>query len=157
METKIEASAGNQNIVVKRIFNASIAKVKRAFSEPSLLEKWLMPENAMLQVIEHHLYAGGRFQFNFIGPQGNPCGFVGFYHEVNDNKWIRTSEFSGLPIKLDPVLEILSFAAITDTQTEACIHIICPSEEYRDGMVKAHMQRTFDSTHKLLDQLLEKL
>jgi uncharacterized protein YndB with AHSA1/START domain len=98
---------------------------------------------------------GGAYHLIYQGPDSNRFGFRGIYHEVVENNYIiKTSEFEGLPQKLDPILEKTVFEDIGAGKCKVTIHTICPSVTYRDNMIAAGMEPILTSTHSQLDKLL---
>ena len=88
------------------------------------------------------------------GPDGLTYGFRGIYHELIQNERIvKTSEFLGLPFKVLPTLEVLSFEE-QEGQTFLSIQIICDSVVTRDAMVQHGMQTHFDAIFGVIDELL---
>lgn len=153
--TLLLAEPGQLDFTISRIFSAERDKVFAAFSQPDFLQRWFMPKNAALNIHYMTCQTGGTFHFTHQGPQGGQFGFRGVYHEVlPPDKIIKTSEFEGLPQKLEPVLEITSFEDIGVNQTKVTIHTLCPSVAYRDGMIQANMEPILEVTHGQLDELL---
>lgn len=152
IKTEITAEEGKQELFVIRHFAAPIQKVFRAFTDPNILEKWFMPDDRRLEITHFTPTAGGSYTFQLHNPEQ---GFKGVFHEVVlQEKISRTSEFFGLPFKLDPLLEIIRFEAVNDAETKVTIQMLCPSVAYRNGMLEANMQSTFDQTHQKLDVVL---
>ncbi|MEQ1678239.1 MAG: hypothetical protein ABL876_16165, partial [Chitinophagaceae bacterium] len=94
----------------------------------------------------------------YPGQGGTQFGFRGIYHEILLNEQIiKTSEFEGLPQKVDPVLEKTIFETIPGDRCKVTIHTICPSVGYRDNMIAAGMEPALATTHAQLDTLLTSL
>ncbi len=155
IKTEIIAEEGKQELFVIRHFAAPIQKVFRAFTDPNILERWFMPTDRQLAITRFDPTAGGSYTFQLHHPEQ---GFKGVFHEVVfEQKISRTSEFFGLPFKLDPLLEIIHFETVNATETKVKIQMLCPSVEYRNGMLGANMQSTFDQTHQKLDEILNEM
>lgn len=158
MATQIIAEPGKLDFYIKRKFKASPELVFHAHVEKDLFEQWFLPKEAELKAVQMDCKAGGSFLFSHNGPGNMPMGFKGVYHEVSlENGIIKTSEFTGLPQKLLPVLEITTFSAIDQEHTEVVIHTLCPTAEYRDQMISTGMKPTLEKTHFLLQSLLDSL
>ena len=153
--TQPMAEPGQLDFFITRVFAAEHQKVFAAFSQPDLLQRWFMPKQASLNIHYMTCQTGGAFHMSHQGPQGAQFGFRGVYHEVlPHHKIIKTSEFEGLPQKLEPVLEITTFESISAKQTKVTIHTLCPSAAYRDAMIQANMEPILQMTHGQLDELL---
>jgi uncharacterized protein YndB with AHSA1/START domain len=152
--TEIIADKNKQDIWIKRNFNASKDMVFRLFTEEALQFQW---QNALLKnfkFVTFNCKDGGNFHSTHLGLDGNIYGFIGVYHEIIENeKIIRTSEFLGLPFKVLPTLEIISFGQSGDTTT-LIIQIICDSETTRDAMVAHGMKSHFDAIFGAMDVIL---
>ncbi len=152
--TEIIAEKNSQVIWVKRQFNANKNLVFRLFSEKELQLKW---QSAFLQDFnfqEFNCTSGGSYKSTHIGPDGQTYGFKGVFHEITlDEKIIKTSEFLGLPFKVSPTLEILSFEQ-NNLKTLLTIQIICDSETTRDAMVQHGMEAHFNAIFGKMDTLI---
>ena len=154
-KTEIIAEAGSHDLFIRRAFDAPVTKVFQAFTNPDLLIRWFMPPEQELRVVAFDCRTSGQFQLKQKGGDDQEYGFYGVFHEVTAPSLIvRTSEFQGLPQKLEPVLEFTRFLE-TGNGTLVEIHSICPSVEYRDQMINAGMKPTLEVTHSLLDKLLQ--
>lgn len=154
MNTEIIAESGNQNIWIKRRFNAEKQQVYKLFTEKEFQMQW---QSAYLTKFRFHRFdctTGGSFHSTHTGPDGLTYGFRGVYHELIQNERIvKTSEFLGLPFKVLPTLEVLSFEE-QEGQTFLSIQIICDSVVTRDAMVQHGMQTHFDAIFGVIDELL---
>jgi len=154
-QTQLNAETGKQDYFIIRDFDAPIYLVFKAFSTPELLVKWFLPREAYPKIVTMECKTGGNFMLTQNGPNGMTFGFKGVYHEVISGKSIiKTSEFFGLPQKLDPVLEFTRFEELSSDKTRLTIHTVCPSVDYRDNMIAANMEPTLQVTHAQLDDLL---
>ncbi len=155
MNTQITALAHSQDILIKRSFAAAADLVFKLFVEKDLQIRW---QSAFLQDFAFEAFEptnGGSFHSTHTGADGQKYGFKGVYHELIPNeKIIKTSEFLGLPFKVTPTLEILTFVPNEDGTTSLNIQIICDSTTTRDAMVQHGMQAHFDAIFGFMDTLL---
>jgi len=157
-QTRLIAEKERQEYFIYRELDAPRNLVFKTFAQPELLVKWFLPKESNLMVNRMDCHTGGSFNFSHQGPNRMTFGFKGVYHEVlPDALIIKTSEFFGLPQKLDPVLEFTRFEQISDNKTRVSIHTICPSVDYRDNMISANMKPTLEATYSQLDELLNTL
>ena len=157
-QTQLTAEQGKQEYFITRDFDAPLELVFKAFSTPELLVQWFLPREANPKIEIMECKTGGNFILTHNGPNGMTFGFKGVYHEViSDESIVKTSEFFGLPQKLDPVLEFIRLEELSSDKTRVTIHTICPSVDYRDNMIAANMEPTLKVTHAQLDELLNSL
>ena len=155
MSTKIIAERGKQNIIIKRKFDAQKALVFKMFEQPDLYVEWACPPDGNIRMEQYDFHDGGQYIYHHQHYDGSAFTFYGVFHEiVRPDYMIRTSEFRGLPHKLVPVLESYHFKEDPNHQTELSITIICPTEEYRDGMLQSGMQAQFEHIFERLDLLI---
>jgi len=154
-QTIIQAEKGRQEYRIERTFDAHCELVFRAFTEAELLAQWFLPNADHLKIEKMDCHTGGSFRFSHSGPNGMSFGFRGVYHEVTYPACIiQTSEFTGLPHQIEPVLQITRFKENGARQTTVYIHTICPSGDYRDNMMAANMEATLNAGYNKLDTLL---
>jgi uncharacterized protein YndB with AHSA1/START domain len=156
-ENKIEiiAEVGKHDFSIIREFNASKEKVFKAFTEPEYLIQWFMPVEMAFTIELMECKTGGSFQNHHLHQNGMKFGFRGVYHEVNKpNLIIKTSEFTGLPQKMIPVLEITTFEKTKAGNTKVTIHTLCASTEFRDAMIQNGMEQHLKISYSLLENIL---
>jgi uncharacterized protein YndB with AHSA1/START domain len=159
-DNKIEiiAEKGKHDFSIVREFNAPTEKVFKAFSEPEYLKQWFMPLEMAFTIEKMECKTGGSFENHHSHPNGVKFGFRGVFHEVNEpNLIIKTSEFTGLPQKMIPVLETTTFEKTEIGNTKVTIYTLCVSTEYRDAMIKNGMENHLKLSYRLLDKLLTNL
>lgn len=157
-KTEFIFEKGRQDYFVTREFDAPPALVFRAFTEPQLLEAWFMPKPANARVEKMDCRTGGSYCISTTGQEGKTYRFEGVYHEVLPGELlVKTMEFKGLPQKVDAVLEFTRFEKSGEGRTKVRIQAVCPSEEYRDNMVGAQMEPTFNENFRQLDNVLESI
>ena len=154
-KTQIITPAGQPDFEIRREFGATKENVFRAFAEPGLLKQWFMPGEMNMTIEKMECRTGGSFQNSHVHPNGMKFGFRGVYHEVKaPDMIIRTSEFTGLPQKMQPVLETTKFESMENGNTTVIIHTLCPSVEYRDAMIQNGMEQHLQRSHQLLENIL---
>jgi uncharacterized protein YndB with AHSA1/START domain len=153
-ETQLIFKPDQQNYTVIREFNAAREKVFLAFTQPELYARWFMPAEYNLTIEIMNAVSGGTYKHTHY--QGDaPFSFYGVFHEVSAPELIiKTSEFIGLPFKVQPVLEMIQFDALSPQTTRVIIEAVCPSINQRDAMVNAGMKPTLDITFQQLDSIL---
>lgn len=156
-DNKIEiiAQEGKYDFSIVREFNAPIEKVFKAFTVPEYLKQWFMPVEMAFTIEKMDCKTGGSFENHHTHSNGMKFGFHGVYHEVNKPKLIiKTSEFTGLPQKMAPVLETTTFETTENGSTKVTIHSLCSSPEFRNAMIKNGMENHLRLSYSLLDNML---
>ena len=154
-KTQIIAEPGKTGFEIIREFSSSKENVFRAFTELELFVQWFMPKEMNMIIEKMECKTGGSFHHSHTHSNGMKFGFRGVYHEVEvPNRIIKTSEFIGLPQKMQPVLETTSFEILETGNTKVTIHTLCPSVEYRNAMIQNGMEQHLQISYQLLDNLL---
>ena len=95
--THITAPHGTPFIEVAREFDAPVALVFRASTEPGLVAQWLGPRELAMRVVEFDARAGGRYRYVHTAPDGAEYAFRGVFHTVTEELIIQTFEYEGTP------------------------------------------------------------
>lgn len=156
--TQIIAEAGKHDFSIVREFDATKETVFKAFAEPEYFKQWFMPLEMAFTIEKMECKTGGSFENYHSHQNGMKFGFRGVYHEVDEPILIiKTSQFTGLPQKVVPVLETTTFENTEFGKTKVTIHTLCASSEFRDAMIQNGMEQHLEISHRLLDELLTKL
>lgn len=76
-------AAGDNEIVITRVFDAPRQRVYDAYTKPTLLRRWLTgPPGWELAVCEVDLTVGGKYRYVWRGPDGAEMGMGGVHREV---------------------------------------------------------------------------
>jgi uncharacterized protein YndB with AHSA1/START domain len=144
----------DRTIRVERIFDASLDRVWRAFTEPELVAQWWGRGNPL--VIERmEVERGGHWRFVEHSPDGTH-GFEGRYREVVPRERIsRTFEWDGMPGHT--MVETADFTDLGDGRTRIVMTSLFFTTEERDGMLHAGMEGGMAESLAALDGLLETL
>jgi uncharacterized protein YndB with AHSA1/START domain len=154
-KTKIVAEPNKQDFFITREFDAPKEIVFNAFTSPDLFVQWFLPTELKMEIEVMDCKTGGNYRHFHKHQNGMQFGFRGVFHEVTPaEKIVKTSEFEGLPQKMDAVLETTTFENIDNSKTKVTIHTVCPSSQFRDGMISNGMEQALDTGHKQLDKLL---
>lgn len=151
--TTITADPGQHSIHITRDFAATPAQLLRAYTDPSVLPRWLGPREGEMTVEQLDASSGGRWRY--VHQVGDDAyGFHGVFHNdpsVEDGV-IQTFEFEGFPG--NPSLEKLTFEDLGDGRTRLHGVSIFLSVEARDGMVASGMDTGVTEGYAKLDALL---
>ncbi|MCC6462336.1 MAG: SRPBCC domain-containing protein [Saprospiraceae bacterium] len=153
--TQILAEPGRLDFFIQRTFAAPRALVFRAFTEKRLLEQWMLHPDFPMTIEQAEYRSGGAYRFLLPGPDGSRVAMFGVIHEVcAPERIIQTSEYAGLPEKGLVALQKYVFESLSEHNTRVTIHTLCPSADYRDGMIAAGMEPALNQQHQQLDILL---
>lgn len=151
--TTITAPEGLPYVDIEREFDAPVASVYRAHTEPDLVKQWLGPRGYEMDIETYDVRTGGHYRFIHRAPDGGEYTFRGSFHSATENEQIiQTFEFEGVPGIVS--VETLDLEDLGDGRTRTRVHAVYPSLEARDGMIASGMERGVTEGHERLDELL---
>jgi uncharacterized protein YndB with AHSA1/START domain len=150
--TIVTAQPGVPFVEMEREFDAPVASVIRAYTDPALLIQWLGPYRLEMEIKEYDVRPGGSWHYVHTDQEGNAYEFRGVFHSVTDDTIVQTFEFAGAPghVSLDSV----TFADAGDGRTRVSSHSVFQSVEARDGMVESGMESGVTQGYERLDTVL---
>ena len=164
MTTTIEKAQvvlpSEREVKVTRSFRAPRALVYRAYTEPRLVQRWLLgPPGWSMPVCEMDVRVGGKFRWRWRSDRdGSEFGFTGTFREVQPaSRLVHTEAYDpgtvggGVPDK-DAIVTV-SFAEETGVTTVTTL-IDFGSREARDAAVGTGMTNGMEQSYQLLDALL---
>jgi uncharacterized protein YndB with AHSA1/START domain len=150
-----------REVKVTRSFKASRTLVYRAYTEPQLVQRWLLgPPGWSMPVCEMDVRVGGTYRWRWRNNQdGNEFGFFGTFREVAPpSRLVHTEAYDpgtvggGYPGKEAIVTVTFTEEAGWTTVTSL---IDFGSKEARDGAVATGMTDGMEQSYQLLDELLK--
>ena len=148
----LTAPAGTPFIDVIRDFDASLADVYRAWSEPELVKNWLGPRRYEMVIEQYDVRTGGSWAYEHRAGDA-AYGFRGVFHDVTPLESItQTFEFAGAAGHVS--LETATFSALDDNRSRVSIHAVYQSVEARDAMVESGMEGGMTEGFERLDDVL---
>lgn len=142
-----------REIHIERVFNAPRERVFAAFTEPDLVSQWWGPRGTTTVVDQMDVRPGGTWRFVSRDSDGNEFGFRGVYREVAPpERLAQTFEFEGMPGYVS--LETATFEDLGDGRTKVTSDVIFFTNEERDGMLSAGMEKGMNESFERLDELL---
>jgi uncharacterized protein YndB with AHSA1/START domain len=143
-----------REIRVERIFDAPIAKVWQAFTDPGLIAQWWGSGNK-ITIERMQVERGGHWRFVEHGPDGDH-GFEGRFREVTPvERLVQTFEWDGMPGHV--AVETTTFTDLGDGRTKITTTSLFHTVEERDGMLNSGMEHGLNDTYVALDALLARL
>jgi len=148
----ITAEPNTQNIVIKRVINASRDRVFQAHVDAELFKQWVGPRNLTMDLQSFTCEPGGSYRFVQTDQEGNAYGFKGVFHDVVENERIvQTFEFDGYPGHIS--LETLTLEDV-EGGTLITTNSVYQSAEDRDGMAQSGMDEGVNDGYDRLEELL---
>lgn len=143
--------ADQPTMTISRVFNAPVALVWSAWTEPRHVERW-WGDGA--KVVVHDLRPGGAWRFEMPWPNGQTGTFRGVYLEVEPpHRLVNTFGIEGMY----EITESHSFDDLGDGRTRYTCVTTFASIEARDGMVQRGAATNTEAGLKRLDELLQTL
>lgn len=141
------------SVEVKRTFQAPVAQVYRAWTEPERMNAWFHPNREMNSVCFADVRVGGRYEVQMHPKEGGPFTVVGQYEEVVPEEKLvftwRWQHDEGEELNEETLVTIL-FRAVDASQTEITLrHERFGSDEERDSHTWG-WQETFDRLEESL-------
>jgi uncharacterized protein YndB with AHSA1/START domain len=150
-----------REVKVTRSFRAPRALVYRAFTEPQLVQRWLLgPPGWTMPVCEMDVRVGGRYRWRWRNDEdGSEFGFAGTFREVQPpSRLVHTETYD--PGTVGDRYPGNNEAIITVTFTEeggvttVTSSMDFGSKEARDAAVATGMTDGMEQSYQLLDRLL---
>ena len=147
-------------ILVTRRFDAPRALVWRAFTEPALLQRWMLgPPPYTMPVCEMDVREGGRFRWGWTnGEDSGTFGFSGVFSKVVVHERLEHNELyeppSGAGAASDMGGEtrvVVSFRDAGAGGTEVTTHIRYDTKEGRDAALATGMTDGMEMSYRNLD------
>ncbi len=154
--TIINAPEGLPLIEITRDFEAPVARVFRAFTDPELIPQWLGPRELTTVVDHFEGRSGGSYRYVQRDPDGNEYAFRGCFHTVEaPTTVIQTWEFEGYPGEVS--LEYMTLESLGENRTRGHFTSHYRSLEARNALIESGMERGLRDSHLRLDELLARM
>lgn len=150
----------DREVQVTRTFKAPRQLVYRAYTEPALLQRWLLgPPGWAMPVCEMDVRVGGRYRWRWRNDaDGSEFGFAGTFREVQPASRLVHSEAYdpgtiGYPYPESEAVVSVSFTEDAGITTVTTL-IDFGSKEARDAAAASGMTDGMEQSYQLLDRLL---
>ena len=141
----------NLTLTLKRTFNAPVELVWQAWSQAEHIPNWWGPKGMKSKVMTHDFKVGGSWKYVMAMPDGNEFTSEGTYSEIVENEKIVTSaDFK--PMTEGVEMELLFEGA--GEQTHFTLHVIHPTEAYRDQQAQMGFDKGWGSVFDRLEEYL---
>lgn len=149
-----------REVKVTRSFRAPRGLVYRAYTEPQLVQRWLLgPPGWSMPVCEMDVRVGGRYRWRWRSDKdGSEFGFSGTFREVQpESRLVHTEAYEpggvadGYPE--DNTIVVVSFTEESGVTTVTTL-IDFGSKTARDAALSTGMTDGMEQSYQLLDRLL---
>lgn len=157
-ETVYKKDLANKKIKVNREFDAPVAEVWKAWTEPKLLDQWWAPKPWKAVTVSMDFRSGGRWFYYMQGPDDTRHYCIDDYSNVVSNKSYSAKdafadEKGNVDTKMPGMNWDIAFSPSGDT-TKVNIEITFKSEDDFNKIVEMGFEEGFAAAHKNLDELL---
>ena len=119
--------AANRTLTLERTFNAPIALVWEAWTNPEHVAKWWGPEGMETKVNKHDFRVGGAWEYAMTMPDGNVFIAEGVYKEIVEmEKICSTADFK----PMTEGVEIQAYFEADGQQTKFTFKCVHETEAY---------------------------
>ena len=150
----------DREVQVKRSFKAPQTLVYRAYTEPTLVQRWLLgPPGWSMPVCEMDVRVGGRYRWRWRNNEnGAEFGFSGTFREVQPpSRLVHTEAYDpgtvGDDFPKNDAIVTVTFAAGGDRTTVTTL-VDFGSKQARDAAVATGMTDGMEESYQFLDRLL---
>lgn len=152
------STPGDTDVVVKRRFNAPVALVWRAYTEPELVKKWLLgPPGWEMPVCEIDLREGGAYRYRWRSVEdGGEFGFAGTFKVVEPERRIEHTERPEDSPEMSEAYNVIEFVPRGD-MTELVMTMRYGGAALREQVLATGMTDGMGMSFDLLDKLLDDL
>ena len=141
----------DEQIEIRREFDAPRHLVYEAWTTPSLVERWWHSKRGEMTVCEIDLRVGGKWRYVMVADGGMEVGFHGEYREIVPNERIVSTEvYEGMPDA--EAVNTVTFAEV-DGRTVVTILVQHASKEHRDIHIQSGMEDGLQDALDLLEQV----
>jgi uncharacterized protein YndB with AHSA1/START domain len=142
----------DEQILIRREFDAPKHLVYKAWTTPELVKRWWPGERGEMTTAEIDLRVGGTWRYVMIAHGEYEVAFHGEYREIVPNERIVTTEvYEGAPDG-EPPLNVVTFTEV-DGRTILELLVQCPSKEVRDLIIDSGMEGGMQEGMDLLEQV----
>lgn len=143
----------DNEVLVKREFDAPKHLVYRAWTTPELVRRWWSGRRGEMTVAEIDLRVGGSWRYAMVAEGGFEVAFHGTYSEVVENERIVTTEiFEGMPGS-EAAINVVTFSE-ADGRTTLELLMQVSSKEVRDMILSTGMETGVQEQMLILDEIL---
>lgn len=126
-------NAQNRTLTIKKVFNAPLPLVWKAWTEADQIIQWWAPQGMKITVVEHNFTVGGKWKYSMPMPNGAEFVSEGTYLEIVEHqKIVSSADFQ--PMTENVELHI-TFSAEGD-KTHFEFSVVHETEDYAKAQEK---------------------
>ena len=148
------SDAANRTVTLKRIFDAPIELVWKAWTQPGHIAEWWSPKGTKTKILEHEFKVGGKWKYSMPMPNGQEFIAEGVYLEIVEFEKI-SSMASFIPMTED--VEIQALFEADGERTNFTFSVVHQTEEYRIQQEKMGILNGWGSVFTRLEEFLKNL
>ena len=150
----------DDQILIKREFDAPRELVFRAFTTPELVKQWWSAKRGQVTVAEIDLQVGGKWRYAMITDEGGmDVAFHGEYREIVPNERVVSTEvyeMEGLTDD-DATVNTATFEDLGDGRTSLTILVQAQNQQQRDAIIESGMEDGLQDALDLLEDAANSL
>jgi uncharacterized protein YndB with AHSA1/START domain len=144
----------DDQILIRREFDAPKHLVFKAFTTPELVRRWWSGKRGEMTTAEIDLRVGGQWRYVMQTSEGFEVAFHGEYREIVPDERVVSTEIYEIPDQGDspPTVNTATFTEV-DGRTTLTILVQCPDKELRDTIIDSGMEGGMQEGMDLLEQV----
>ncbi len=143
-----------RTVTIKRTFNAPIALVWEAWTQPEHIAQWWSPKGMETKIIEHDFSVGGKWKYAMPMPNGQEFVADGIYTEIVElEKILSSANFR----PMTEGVEIQSLFEKDGDKTNFIFNVVHETEAYKIQQEKMGILNGWGSVFERLNVLLTEL
>jgi uncharacterized protein YndB with AHSA1/START domain len=160
-KTEIIKDLPNRRISMKRIFNAPLTDVWRAWTERDLLDQWWVPLPCRAKTKSFDFSEGGNWLYEVLAPGSGEQWVVVEFKKIKKNKSFHAiSSFCDRNAVIDPGMPVMHWKnqfSKSDADTEVFVEISFSKDADIERIVAWGLERGFTTAAENLDKIFSKL
>lgn len=146
-----QSSADNRTVVLERTFDAPVALVWEAWTQPDHIAKWWGPQGMKTTIEEHDFKVGGVWKYSMVMPNGSKFITEGIYSEIEAYKLIiTTADFR----PMTEGVELQAHFKAIGEKTQFIFKVVHATEAYRKQQEEMGIYNGWGSTFDRLESYL---
>ena len=145
----------DEQILIRREFDAPKELVYKAFTTPELVKRWWNAKRGEVTIAEIDLRVGGAWRYVMVADGGFEVGFHGEYREIVPNERIVSTEvYEGMPDA-----EAVNTATFIEADGRTTLEILVQhaSKAHRDAHIESGMEAGMQDAMDLLEEVAASL
>ncbi|RYZ09750.1 MAG: ATPase [Myxococcales bacterium] len=149
----------DEQILITREFDAPKHLVFRAWTTPSLVQRWWAGVRGEMKVVDIDFRVGGKWRYVMLAHGNFDVAFHGEFSEIVPNERIVTTEiYEGAP-EPAPGQEVINTITFHEhsSRTQLSLLVQCPNKEVRDLIGSSGMEEGMQEQMDVLEDLARSL